>query len=80
GFDIVYLFSPDMSSVYLSLNQGWTFFNDTYGRNAKNNISKVSRYWQSTLANRTDRMTTEPIDLTSSLHNKNNLVSGYELG
>lgn len=26
GFDIVYLFSPDMSSVYLSLNQGWTFF------------------------------------------------------
>lgn len=80
GFDIVYLFSPDMSSVYLSLNQGWTFFNDTYGRNEKNNISKVSRYWQSTLANRTDRMTTEPIDLTSSLQNKNNLVSGYELG
>lgn len=80
GFDIVYLFSPDMSSVYLSLNQGWTFFNDTYGRNAKNNISKVSTYWQSTLANRTDRMTTEPIDLTSSLKNKNSLVSGYELG
>lgn len=80
GFDIVYLFSPDMNSVYLSLNQGWTFFNDTYGRNAKNNISKVSRYWQSTLANRTDRMTTEPIDLTSSLQNKNTLVSGYELG
>lgn len=80
GFDIVYLFSPDMSCVYLSLNQGWTFFNDTYGRNAKNNISKVSKYWQSTLANRTDRMTTEPIDLTSSLQNKNSLVSGYELG
>ncbi|WP_273946893.1 MrcB family domain-containing protein [Leuconostoc mesenteroides] len=80
GFDIVYLFSPDMNSVYLSLNQGWTFFNDTYGRNAKNNISKVSRYWQSTLANRTDRMTTEPIDLTSSLQNKNTLVLGYELG
>ncbi|CAM3165944.1 DUF3578 domain-containing protein [Leuconostoc gasicomitatum] len=80
GFDIVYLFSPDMSSVYLSLNQGWTFFNGTYGRNAKNNISKVSIYWQSTLANRTDRMTTKPIDLTSSLQNQNSLVSGYELG
>lgn len=80
GFDIVYLFSPDMSSVYLSLNQGWTFFNDTYGRNAKNNISKVSTYWQSTLASRTDRMKTKPIDLTSSLQNKNSLVSGYELG
>ncbi|MDI6666606.1 DUF3578 domain-containing protein [Leuconostoc falkenbergense] len=80
GFDIVYLFSPDMSSVYLSLNQGWTFFNDTYGRNAENNISKVSTYWQSTLANKTDRMTIEPIDLTSSLQIKNSLVSGYEVG
>lgn len=80
GFYIVYLFSPDMNSVYLSLNQGWTFFNDIYGRNAKNNISKVSAYWQNTLANRTDRMTTESIDLTSSLPNKNSLVSGYELG
>ncbi|GAP02894.1 hypothetical protein FPFC_030740 [Fructobacillus pseudoficulneus] len=26
GFYIVYLFSSDMSRVYLSLNQGWTFF------------------------------------------------------
>lgn len=79
GFDIVYLFSPDMKYVYLSLNQGWTFFKKTYGKNAENNISKVSKYWQNTLANRTDRMTVAPIDLTSSLLKKNDMVSGYEL-
>lgn len=80
GFDIVYLFSPDMSSVYLSLNQGWTFFKKNYDKNARSTISKVSTYWQKMLANRTDRMTTEPIDLTSSLEQKNDLVIGYELG
>ncbi|QEA34769.1 MrcB family domain-containing protein [Weissella soli] len=80
GFDIVYLFSPDMSSVYLSLNQGWTFLKKNYDKNARSTISKVSTYWQKTLANRTDRMTTEPIDLTSSLEQKNDLVIGYELG
>ncbi|PAV32533.1 hypothetical protein CI791_04485 [Leuconostoc lactis] len=79
GFDIVYLFSPDMKYVYLSLNQGWTFFKETYGKNAENNISKVSKYWQNTLANRTDRMTVAPIDLTSSFLKKNDMVSGYEL-
>ncbi|GEB40975.1 hypothetical protein Llac01_11800 [Leuconostoc lactis] len=79
GFDIVYLFSPDMKYVYLSLNQGWTFFKKTYGKNAENNISKESKYWQNTLANRTDRMTVAPIDLTSSLSKKNAMVSGYEL-
>ena len=79
GFDIVYLFSPDMKYVYLSLNQGWTFFKETYGKNAENNISKVSKYWQNTLANRTDRMTVAPIDLTSSLLKKNDMVLGYEL-
>lgn len=79
GFDIVYLFSPDMKYVYLPLNQGWTFFKKTYGKNAESNISKVSKYWQNTLANRTDRMTVAPIDLTSSLSKKNAMVSGYEL-
>ena len=78
-FDIVYLFSPDMKYVYLSLNQGWTFFKEAYGKNAENNISKVSKYWQNTLANRTDRMTVAPIDLTSSLLKKNDMVLGYEL-
>lgn len=68
-----------MNHVYLSLNQGWTFFKETYGKNAQNNISKVSKYWQNTLANRTDHMTVAPIDLTSSLLKKNDMVSGYEL-
>lgn len=30
GFDIVYLFSEDMKSVYLSLNQGWNLFKKIY--------------------------------------------------
>ena len=31
GFYIVYLFTSDMSGVYLSLNQGWTQYEREYG-------------------------------------------------
>ncbi len=30
GYDIAYLFRADMSGVYLSLNQGWTYFKENY--------------------------------------------------
>lgn len=31
GYYIVYLFSADGSGVYVSLNQGWTYFKEKYG-------------------------------------------------
>lgn len=30
GYYIVYLFKADMSGVYISLNQGWTYFKEKY--------------------------------------------------
>ncbi|MCG0749300.1 hypothetical protein IMAU60057_03012 [Lactiplantibacillus plantarum] len=47
GFDVVYLFSPDLRYFYLSLNQGWSFYKDKYGqKDGLKNISEVSKYWQ----------------------------------
>lgn len=31
GYYIVYLFKADMSGMYISLNQGWTYFQEKYG-------------------------------------------------
>jgi len=43
GYYIVYLFIADMSGVYLSLNQGWTFFEENYkGQDPKEKIRSVS--------------------------------------
>lgn len=44
GYYLVYLFDEDMKGVYLSLNQGWTYFSDKYGNNATANdkVKKVS--------------------------------------
>lgn len=51
GYDIVYLFCADMSGVYLSLNQGWTYFKERYGsRIGKQNIQKVSTSWKKILS------------------------------
>jgi hypothetical protein len=80
GFDIVYLFSPDMEDVYLSLNQGWTFFKNNFGKEASTHIEKVSSYWQNTLKARSSRMTPAPINLTRGLTGNTNLPKGYELG
>lgn len=80
GFDIVYLFSSDMKDVYLSLNQGWSFFRDNFGKDASNYIQKVSSYWQNTLKTRSVRMQSDQIDLTRRLAKNTNLPKGYELG
>lgn len=33
GYDVVYLFPKDMNGVYISLNQGWTYFQKNMGVN-----------------------------------------------
>lgn len=78
GYDIVYLFTADMSGVYLSLNQGWTYFRDKYGiKNGRANIAKVSQYWRNELASALDDFHVIDIDLKG---NKSGLAGGYEVG
>lgn len=81
GFYIVYLFSADLTKAYLSLNQGWSFYHNTYGVKAGlTNISKVSKYWRHTLIFKTNRMSTSPIDLRASNYAGTRLPEGYERG
>lgn len=45
GIYIVYLFTADLKGVYLSLNQGFTYFKDKYGtRVGRQEIKKVAHY------------------------------------
>lgn len=48
GYYIVYLFTADLSGVYLSLNQGYNFYQENYA-NPKKKVELVSKYWQATL-------------------------------
>lgn len=80
GFYIVYLFSADMKRVYLSLNQGWTFYKKTYGaRKGKENIRKVSAMWKSILLSGLDEFSFDRIDLAYR-GKTTNLPKGYEMG
>jgi len=88
GFYIVYLFQADMNGVYLSLNQGWKFFEETYGfKKGKQEIQRTAKNYQQTLKSEAFNS----LDLHSSdfsfspifLNNKNqntSLAKGYELG
>jgi 5-methylcytosine-specific restriction protein A len=77
GYYIVYLFRADMTGVYLSLNQGWTFYKDTYGvRNGKIKIKSISEGWQRILASSLSDFNFDDIDLRC----QNTLGKGYELG
>ncbi len=80
GYYIVYLFSADMSGVYLSLNQGWTYFKDKYGK--KNGIEKieiVSNFWRTSLSSKLNDFICTSINL-KSLSNNSDLAKGYERG
>ncbi|TOY84133.1 DUF3578 domain-containing protein [Levilactobacillus brevis] len=81
GFYLVYLFSPDLNCVYLSLNQGWSFYRKKYNKkDGLKNIKKVSNYWQNNLENIEYKMSTESIDLQSSKYKGTTLPLGYERG
>jgi 5-methylcytosine-specific restriction enzyme A len=77
GFYIVYLFTADMSGVYLSLNQGWTFFEDNYkGQDPREKIRLVSNSLRKKLNSGLNDFPYEKIDLRSNYK----LAKGYELG
>lgn len=80
GYDIVYLFRSDMKGVYLSLNQGWTYFKDKYKRKlGKEKILKVAKMWQVRLQSVLNEFSFDSIDL-ESVNKNSDLPEGYELG
>jgi 5-methylcytosine-specific restriction protein A len=76
GFYIVYLFSSDMSGVYLSLNQGWTQYEREYGtKDGRVEIKKNANY-SKTLLKSDQGFSYAPINLKAT----KSLGKGYELG
>lgn len=75
GFYIAILFKADMSGFYLTLNQGWTYFQKKYGTTiGKQKIVNVSEKVRNLLT--IQDFSPEKIDLSS----KRNLALGYTLG
>lgn len=79
GYYIVYLFSKNMDTLYLSLNQGWTFYGQTFGTTeGKKQIKNVAHYWQNELSPSIDDFNLATIHLNCP---KNHILTqGYELG
>lgn len=77
GYYIVYLFKADMSGFYLSLNQGWTWYNKKYkGNQGIEEINKVSEAWRRKLVSSGD-FSFSPITLGE---NASRLSIGYVHG
>lgn len=80
GYDIVYLFCADMSGVYISLNQGWTYFKNKYGTKVgRKKIRTVSNAWKSILSSTLTDFSFEAIQL-KGISKNSDLAEGYELG
>lgn len=76
GFYIVYLFSEDMSGVYLSLNQGYTWYSNTFKSEANNTVKSVSDYLRTKLRSDISNFPEDSINL----HTNQKLGKGYQLG
>jgi 5-methylcytosine-specific restriction protein A len=76
GFYIVYLFRSDLKGFYLSLNQGWTQYENNYGTNKAKEEIKVNAVKAQALLRGTLSFSFEPINLVAS----KTLAKGYELG
>ena len=75
GYFVMYVFTSDMSAVYLSLNQGWLFFKDTYGAQAKEKIATAAEAYRRILGQE-ERFDYDRI----SLKTDRELGVAYELG
>ena len=75
GLYIVYLFKKDMSGFYLSLDQGITYFEETYKRNKYEACKKVTSYFQERINE--SYFSKEPIDLVGT--KRGTLGYGYEV-
>ncbi|WP_163530749.1 DUF3578 domain-containing protein [Halobacillus ihumii] len=77
GYDVVYLFQKDMNGVYVSLNQGWTYFKEKYGnKQGGRKIKTVATTIRRNLHMVPDRLNLPLIDLKG----EGPLSRGYERG
>lgn len=77
GYYIVYLFRSDMTGLYLSLNQGWTFYKKTFKQNnRKSKIKQVVSAFRIKLKSILSDFSLLEIDLKAN----GDLGKGYELG
>jgi superfamily II DNA or RNA helicase/transcriptional regulator with XRE-family HTH domain len=78
GYFLVYLFSSDMSGVYLSLNQGWTYFFRKYGvTQGRKKLLSVSKYLRENIKHEFIR----EFDLKElNLLGRGQLSKGFEAG
>ncbi|MDH6367989.1 MULTISPECIES: DUF3578 domain-containing protein [unclassified Breznakia] len=75
GYYFVYLFSADMQEVYLSLNQGYHFYEKNYKlKVAKNKARTVANWWKNTLRTALNNFSYDSINL----HSKQDKARGYE--
>lgn len=82
GYYIVYLFTADLSGVYLSLNQGYTRYTEKYHhQDPEKKIKLVSMYWQANLPflKNTNGFNSKNINLSYN-GTGSALPKGYELG
>ena len=76
GIYVTYFFRGDGSGIYLSLNQGYNFFQEKYGDEAKSAVKKVAEHLKTELRTIDDQMHTNEITLDS----ETSLGSAYEYG
>lgn len=77
GYYVVYLFKADMSGVYVSLNQGWTYFKEKYGTKiGRKKIVKTASMVREQLNTVPAHLQETEIDLKST----GDLGKGYESG
>jgi 5-methylcytosine-specific restriction enzyme A len=77
GYYIVYLFTANMDGVYISLNQGWTYFREKYGTKlGRKKIKKTASLIRESLHTVSHRLQETEIYLKG----KGELAIGYEHG
>lgn len=77
GYYIVYLFSSDMQNIYLSLNQGWTFYKNKYGlQKGLKEVQLESNVLRNNLNLSKSKLKQSVISLAIS--QTNSLAMGYE--
>lgn len=83
GYYVVFLFTNDYKEVYLSLNQGWTYFQNEYkNKIGRENIKIVSDFWKEEIRDIEEEynFSKEDISLDRNENRITELGKGYSLG
>ncbi|WP_099225180.1 MrcB family domain-containing protein [Listeria costaricensis] len=81
GCYIVFLFTSDGKGVYLSLNQGWTYYEKNFKKtDRQNNCREVVRFWRRVLTTISRNFSLEEMDLIRTNEKRTKLAEGYQNG